>query len=161
MLHLWYSTYGERDTRKWGPLTCAHFHFRSQIRFLIGAQQKSSKPMKSEVDLTLCPSLIQEKAMTSLQLLDQKKKIDLLIDRLDQSTKGLIEASDQPKLRPNNQLLQDQTSIYITMLPSSYKGRQKECFAHLSYGLLPQHLFTPLASRKRQSFIGKEHVEVK
>lgn len=31
-------------------------------------------------------------------------------------------------------------------LPYSYKGRRKECSAHLSYGSLPQRSFTPSAS---------------
>lgn len=60
-VHLWCSARGERDAGKWGPLTCAHFRFRSQIGFPIGAQQKGSKPLKGEADLTLRPS---EKART-------------------------------------------------------------------------------------------------
>ncbi|KAH0644436.1 hypothetical protein KY285_024927 [Solanum tuberosum] len=48
-VHLWCSARGERDAGKWGPLTCAHFRFRSQIGFIIGAQQKGSKPLKGLV----------------------------------------------------------------------------------------------------------------
>ncbi|KAH0681198.1 hypothetical protein KY284_022283 [Solanum tuberosum] len=56
-VHLWCSSHGERDAGKWGPLTCSHFHFKSQIGFPIGAQQKGAKPIEGEADLTLRPSL--------------------------------------------------------------------------------------------------------
>lgn len=49
-MHLRCSARGERNVGKWGPLTCAHFRFRSQIGFLIGAQQKGSKPLKGELN---------------------------------------------------------------------------------------------------------------
>ena len=97
-----------------------------------------------------CPSLVQEKARTFFSFFfsyrpKQKRLASWSIDWLDRSTKGLIEVWDQPKTKAE-QLAAARLDVYLSHhAPYSYKGRWKECSAHLSYGSLPQRSFAPSA----------------